>query len=343
MSLYKILENELLKKPKVWLITGVAGFIGSNILEKLLQLNQYVIGLDNFSTGNQDNLDIVLKNVGPIKAGRFRFIQGDICDPRTCYEVCKGIDIVLHQAALGSIPRSIIDPVSTNNANVNGFLNMMIAARDTGVKRFVFASSSSVYGDHPGLPKREEITGNLLSPYAVSKYVNELYANVFKQMYDFKFIGLRYFNIFGPRQDPQGPYAAVIPRWFDALLKGEQVTIYGDGSTTRDFCYIKNVVEANILAGCVEKEKALGQVYNIGCSKSVSLIELYYLIRNELALIKPEIANMEPIYKDFRPGDIKHSLADISKAKEYLGYEPKFSVQEGIQELTKLYYNKVIQ
>ena len=322
------------------MITGVAGFIGSNLLEVLLSLDQDVIGLDNFLTGHQRNLDEVQSLVTDKQWGRFEFINGDIRDLTTCVNTCKGADIVLHQAALGSVPRSIENPVATNEHNLTGFLNIITAARDAGVNRFVYASSSSVYGDHPDLPKTEDKIGNPLSPYAVTKQVNEKYADVFFRTYGLQCIGLRYFNVFGPRQDPNGPYAAVIPRWFAALRKGEEVFIYGDGETSRDFCFVENVVQANILAACTENRDAMNTVYNIAYGGRTTLKELFYAIRGEIAGNNPSAVHQEPIYKDFRPGDIRHSLADISKAQQLLGYEPQFSVKTGLEKASKWYQSE---
>ncbi|MFZ5652556.1 MAG: SDR family oxidoreductase [Bacillota bacterium] len=315
----------------VWLVTGVAGFIGSNILEQLLKLDQTVVGLDNFSTGYKRNLEEVLSGVSAKQAGRFNFVQGDVRDLDTCRRCCEGVDIVLHQAALGSVPRSIEDPITTNQSNIDGFLNMLVAARDKKVKRFVYAASSSTYGDHPGLPKVEDRIGQPLSPYAVTKYVNELYAGVFGRVYGMECIGLRYFNIFGPRQDPDGAYAAVIPKWFSGLLRGETVYINGDGETSRDFCFIENAVQANILAGCVDDEAALGQVYNIAFGERTTLNDLFYLIRELVVGVSPLAAGVTPVYRDFRPGDVRHSLADIGKASKLLGYAPTHSVRDGLK------------
>jgi UDP-N-acetylglucosamine 4-epimerase len=307
----------------------VAGFIGSNLLEQLLQLNQRVIGLDNFATGHRRNLDDVLAQ-NPTTAHLFEFIEGDICNPDDCARATRGVDYVLHQAALGSVPRSIKDPAATNRANIDGFLNMLVAARDAQVKRFVYAASSSTYGDHPGLPKVEDAIGNPLSPYAVTKLVNELYAQVFARTYGFKTIGLRYFNVFGRRQDPNGAYAAVIPKWVAAMLSGEDVHINGDGETSRDFCYIDNTVQANILAATVEDEAALDQVYNVAVGDRTTLNDLYEAIRTGLVARRPALADARPIYRDFRAGDVRHSLADVSKAQRLLGYAPRYRVREGI-------------
>lgn len=334
---YEELRDVLLRKQRTWLITGVAGFIGSNLLEKLLKLNQQVIGLDNFLTGHKRNLEEVKGLVTPEQWGHFSFIEDDIRNLETCHQACKGVDFVLHQAALGSVPRSIENPIATNENNLVGFLNMMVAARDADVKRFVFATSSSVYGDHPGLPKFEDKVGRPLSPYAVTKKMNELYADVFAEVYGFKTIGLRYFNVFGPRQDPNGPYAAVIPKWFSALRNGEDVFINGDGTTSRDFCFVDNAVQANILAACTENEMALNQVYNVAYGGRTTLNELFEFIREKVAAANPSVVAVKPIYRDFRPGDILHSLANIDKAKMLLGYDPQYSVQAGLVKAGKWY------
>ena len=317
--------------PKTWLVTGVAGFIGSNLLETLLLAGQRVVGLDNFSTGYQKNLDMVRDIVGDATWKNFRFIEGDIRDIAVCHEACRGVDKVLHHAALGSVPRSIEDPLLSNQSNVNGFLHMLVAARDAGVKSFVYAASSSTYGDEPTLPKKEDRIGKPLSPYAVTKYVNELYADVFGTAYGTKAIGLRYFNIFGKRQDPAGAYAAVIPCWFASLLRGEQVYINGDGNTSRDFCFIENCVQANILAACAEKPEAWNQVYNVAVNQRTSLNELFALIREEVARHNPAAASASVVHRDFRAGDVLHSLADISKASELLGYAPQYDVRQGLR------------
>ena len=326
------LRSNLKKNPKKWLVTGVAGFIGSNILEELLELNQVVVGLDNFSTGKQQNLDLVENKVGALKWKNFTFLHKDIVNLQDCILACKGVDYVLHQAALGSVPRSIEDPVTTNMANVNGFLNMLIAARDTGVKRFVYAASSSTYGDHPVLPKVEDKIGKPLSPYAVTKYVNELYADVFATSYDTQSIGLRYFNIFGKRQDPDGAYAAVIPKWINLFLKADAPLINGDGKTSRDYCHVENAVFANLLAATTDNKDAVNKVYNIACCRKTTLSELCQLIKTCLVTFKPEIKNIEPVYGPFRKGDVRHSLADITRAKTLLGYSPIYDVTKGMEK-----------
>lgn len=320
-------EN-LLSQPKTWLVTGVAGFIGSNLLEALLQLNQRVVGLDNFATGYQRNLDEVQKLVTPQQWANFRFIQGDIRSLSDCQNACHGVDYVLHQAALGSVPRSINDPITSNETNVTGFLNMLVAARDAKVSSFTYAASSSTYGDHPALPKVEENIGKPLSPYAVTKYVNELYADVFAKTYGFHTIGLRYFNVFGKRQDPDGAYAAVIPKWTASLLKGEEVFINGDGETSRDFCFIENTVQINILAA-TSSDTARNQVYNVAVGDRTTLNDLYHAIIHALADNGVTIM-AKPTYRDFRAGDVRHSQADISKARNALGYQPQFRIADGI-------------
>jgi UDP-N-acetylglucosamine 4-epimerase len=338
MSRFENAKNHLRKEPKIWLVTGVAGFIGSNLLEELLSLEQRVVGLDNFSTGHQHNLDQVRHNLSNAQWSRFDFINGDIRELGDCRKSCDGVDYVLHQAALGSVPRSLDDPISSNQNNIDGFLNMLVAARDAQVTRFVYAASSSTYGDHPDLPKVEDRIGNPLSPYAVSKYVNELYASVFARCYDFSCIGLRYFNIFGRRQDPDGPYAAVIPKWVASMVKDQTVYINGDGETSRDFCYIDNTIQMNILAATATDEAA-NQVYNVALQDRTSLNELYGAIRSLLEPRFPHLKDSKPEYRDFRAGDVRHSLADISKAKKLLGYEPSHRITEGLKEAMDWYVN----
>lgn len=339
MSKYEQVKADLQAHPKTWLITGVAGFIGSNLLETLLGLGQTVVGLDNFATGHQYNLDEVRENVGENAWQRFSFIEGDIRDVETCRLAVRGADHVLHQAALGSVPRSIADPIATNQANIGGFLNMLVAAKDEGVGSFTYAASSSSYGDHPDLPKVEDKIGNPLSPYAVTKYVNELYAGVFARTYGFKTIGLRYFNVFGPRQDPNGAYAAVIPKWTAAMIQGETVHINGDGETSRDFCFVDNAVQANLLAATTEDEHK-DEVYNVACNARTSLNELFDSIAAELA--KEGVAyDKRPDYGDFRPGDVRHSQADIGKAISGLGYKPSHSVAEGLAVAMPWYRNRL--
>lgn len=330
MSAYEALETKLVQQPQCWLVTGAAGFIGSHLVETLLKLDQKVVGLDNFATGSRANLEAVQASVTQKQWLEFSFHEADICDLSACTEAATGVDYILHQAALGSVPRSIADPVMTNRANIDGFLNMLLAARDASVKRFVYAASSSTYGDHPDLPKQEDRIGNPLSPYAVTKYVNELYADVFARTYGMSCIGLRYFNVFGPRQDPQGAYAAVIPRWFETLRTGKAPQINGDGETSRDFCFIKNTVQANLLAATTDNPQAENQVYNVAVGGRTSLNELFASIRSQLAQADASVSNIEPNYADFREGDVRHSQADISKARELLGYEPTHSVSQGL-------------
>ncbi|KAE8544171.1 NAD-dependent epimerase/dehydratase family protein [Marinobacter nauticus] len=335
MTIYKNLLGNLKGNTKTWLITGTAGFIGSNLLEHLLKLNQRVIGLDNFATGHQSNLDEVQSLVSPEQWSRFTFIEGDIRNLEDCQQACEGVDYVLHQAALGSVPRSLNDPITTNAANITGFLNMLVAARDAGVKSFTYAASSSTYGDHPALPKVEENIGKPLSPYAVTKYVNELYAEVFARSYGFKAIGLRYFNVFGKRQDPDGAYAAVIPKWTAAMVRGEDVFINGDGETSRDFCFIENAVQANLLAATAE-DSAKNEVYNVAVGDRTTLNDLFGALKSALAE-NGVVYDKEPVYRDFRPGDVRHSQADIGKAAGKLGYAPEFRIREGIAKAMPWY------
>lgn len=335
MSEFEKLCEQLASSPKKWLITGVAGFIGSNLLETLLKLGQTVVGLDNFATGHQRNLDEVKSTVSEEQWSNFSFIEGDIRDYDTCTKAVENVDYVLHQAALGSVPRSIADPLTSNAANVSGFLNMLQAAKEANVGSFTYAASSSTYGDHPALPKVEENIGNPLSPYAVTKYVNELYANVYARTYGFKSIGLRYFNVFGKRQDPNGAYAAVIPKWTAAMIEGEDVFVNGDGETSRDFCFIENTVQMNILAACAN-DQAKDQVYNVAVGDRTTLNDLYKSIASSLKNNGIEVSN-EPVYRDFRAGDVRHSQADISKAKQKLGYDPKFNIGAGIDKAMPWY------
>lgn len=337
MTSYNAVQNTLRQHPETWLITGVAGFIGSNLLEHLLKLDQTVVGLDNFSTGKKSNLEEVSSIVSQQQWQRFNFIEGDIRSLDTCQSVCNGVDYVLHQGALGSVPRSIADPVASTENNVTGTLNMLVAARDSGVKRFVYASSSSVYGDHPAMPKVEENIGKPLSPYAVTKYVNELHAAQFSQHYGLRTIGLRYFNVFGPRQDPNGAYAAVIPKWIAAMIKGEVLYINGTGETSRDFCYVENVVQANILAAQVVNPEALNQVYNIALNDCTTLKQLFENIRILLACSYPHLGDYGPVYRDFRPGDVMHSQADVGKATRFLGYIPTHTIQQGLEAAINWY------
>lgn len=337
MSAIEQCRAQLQGQPRRWLVTGVAGFIGSNLLEELLRLGQTVVGLDNFATGKRANLVDVQALVGPQAWERFCFIEGDIRDPETCRTACQEIDYVLHQAALGSVPRSIDDPLTSNAANVTGSLNMLVAARDAKVARFVYAASSSTYGDHPGLPKVEEVIGRPLSPYAVTKYVNELYAEVFARCYGLEAIGLRYFNVFGRRQDPDGAYAAVIPRWVAALLRGEAVYINGTGETSRDFCYVANAVQANLLAATASDPKAVNQVFNVAVQAQTDLNALYEKLRSRLIAQRPELAKAAPVYREFRAGDVLHSLAEIGKANRLLGYAPSHTIDQGLDEALAWY------
>jgi len=339
MLKYEQIKQQLKDTPKTWLVTGVAGFIGSNLLETLLLLNQKVVGLDNFATGHQHNLDEVKTDVSGEQWKKFSFIEGDVRDYQTCEKSLAGVDYVLHQAALGSIPRSIADPITSNAANITGFLNMLQAAKEVDVKSFTYAASSSTYGDHPALPKVEDNIGNPLSPYAVTKYVNELYASVYASSYNFKSIGLRYFNVFGKRQDPDGAYAAVIPKWTASLIEGEEVFINGDGETSRDFCFIENTVQMNILAATAS-DGVKDNVYNVAVGDRTSLNNLFVAIKK--ALIRNKIGvSLEPIYRDFRVGDVRHSQADISKAKNVLGYSPEFNIAEGISKAMPWYVTKL--
>ncbi len=336
MTRYEEVKQDLKQNPKRWLVTGVAGFIGSNLLEELLNLGQHVVGLDNFSTGYRHNLEEATESAA---GGSFHFIEGDIRDLDTCRRACENVDYVLHQAALGSVPRSIANPLTTHQVNVDGFVNMLVAARDAGVARFIFASSSSVYGDHPGLPKVEDQIGTPLSPYAVTKRTSELYAKTFFDHYGVQTIGLRYFNVFGRRQDPYGAYAAVIPKWIAQLLNGERCLMFGDGETSRDFCYVANVVQSNLLA-TQAKSEAFGRVYNIAVGERTTLNQLYGYLRDGLAAFVPAIRDLEPVYRDFRPGDIRHSLASIDLAREWLAFEPTHAVNEGLKEAMNWYVQK---
>ena len=339
MSRYDDIKKQLQAEPKVWLVTGVAGFIGSNLLETLLLLDQKVMGLDNFATGHQRNLDEVQGLVSKKQWQRFDFLEGDIRNYQDCETAVSTVDYVLHQAALGSVPRSIADPLTTNAANITGFLNMLQAAKEAEVESFIYAASSSTYGDHPALPKVEENIGSPLSPYAVTKYVNELYAGVYAKTYGFKTIGLRYFNVFGKRQDPDGSYAAVIPKWTAAMINGEDVFINGDGETSRDFCYIDNTVQMNILAATAPEE-ATDEVYNVAVGDRTTLNDLFSSIKEALASNDLTVS-LEPTYRDFRAGDVRHSQADISKAKAVLGYGPRFKINQGICEAMGWYVNSI--
>ena len=353
MIAYQAIKETLINTPHTWLITGVAGFIGSNLLEALLKLNQKVVGLENFATGFQHNLDEVKSLVTQEQWENFNFIQGDICNLDDCrramsFHKCRNVrnpsnqesipvEFVLHQAALGSVPRSIENPINTNDTNISGFLNMLVAARDAKVKRLVYAASSSTYGDHPGLPKMEDVIGKPLSPYAVTKYVNELYADAFARNYGFNTIGLRYFNVFGKNQTPDGAYAAVIPKWISSLIRNEPVYINGDGESSRDFCYIENTIQINLLAATSDNPKAVNQIYNVAVGDRTTLNELYEGLRVNLVEQFLHLAEAKPIYRDFRAGDVRHSLADVSKAKDLLGYDPQYRVSEGLKEAMAWY------
>jgi len=335
MSAFEQRKQQLLAEPKIWLVTGVAGFIGSNLLESLLTLNQRVVGLDNFATGHQHNLDQVRAVVSTEQWQRFEFVEGDIREYEVCQHAAHGVDYVLHQAALGSVPRSIADPINTNSVNITGFLNMLSAAKEAYVESFTYAASSSTYGDHPALPKVEQHIGNPLSPYAVTKYVNELYAGVYARVYGFKTIGLRYFNVFGQRQDPNGAYAAVIPKWTAAMIAGEDIFINGDGETSRDFCFIENTVQMNILAATAADD-AKDQVYNVAVGDRTTLNELYNAIKEALQANDVTVTK-EPCYRDFRAGDVRHSQADLSKAIAKLGYQPQYRIMQGINKAMPWY------
>ncbi len=337
MKRYEEVKHSLQDRPVTWLVTGAAGFIGSHLLEALLALDQPVVGLDNFSTGKRENLQLVRQSAGESRWRRLRFIEGDIRSPETCREACRGVRIVLHQAALGSVPRSIDDPLASHASNVTGFLNMLLAARDSGVQRFVYAASSAVYGDSPELPKVEARIGRPLSPYAATKLMNELYAEVFARCYAIEAIGLRYFNVFGPRQDPEGAYAAVIPRWIAALIRGEPIFINGDGETARDFCYVDNAVQANLLAATTQQPEALNQVYNVAVNERTSLNELFLMIRGALEPLHPRAGAIEATHRDFRAGDVRVSQADIGKAQTLLGYRPAWRVRQGLERTVRWY------
>lgn len=337
MPTYEALQQRIKAQTQTWLITGVAGFIGSNLLEALLKLDQRVVGLDNFAAGKPANLEEVRDAVGESRWKQFRFIEGDIRGADDCREACRSARYVLHQAALGSVPASVEDPVSYNEANIGGFLNMLVAARDAGVARLVYAGSSAAYGDNSGMPKREEAVGNPLSPYGLTKYVNELYAGLFARCYGLESIGLRYFNVFGPRQDPNGAYAAVIPQWIGSMLEGARVYINGDGETSRDFCHVDNVVQANLLAATCEDETAVNQVYNIALGEKTTLNELFQIIREALEPRYPGLRDVRPVYREFRAGDVRFSQADIGKATRLLGYRPARRVAEGLMSSIEWY------
>jgi UDP-N-acetylglucosamine/UDP-N-acetylgalactosamine 4-epimerase len=331
-SLYRSLNEKLRKEPRRWLITGVAGFIGSNLLEHLLKQNQTVCGIDSFVTGKRKNLEEVQSLVSAEQWARFTFVEGDIRSLAICREASTGVDYVLHEAAIGSVPRSIEDPIFTNDINITGTLNILVAARDCKVKRIVYAASSSTYGDDPGLPKFEDKIGKPLSPYAVTKYVNELYADVFARCYGVEAIGLRYFNVFGPRQDPEGAYAAVIPKWIAAMISNEPLYINGTGETSRDFCFIENVIQMNLLAATSGNAEAVNQVYNTAVNARTNLNELFELLRSSLEKYYDHLKSYKPIYQDFRAGDVLHSQADISKGRKLLGYEPSHTIDQGLKE-----------
>jgi len=335
--MYDRVAAALKANPARWLVTGAAGFIGSNLVERLLVLGQTVTALDNFATGHRSNLESVRRSVGDEAWSRFTLIEGDIRSPDDCRKACEGVQYVSHQAALGSVPRSVTDPATSNTVNVDGFVNVLVAAKDAEVKRVVFASSSSVYGDHPALPKVEGVIGRQLSPYAVTKRAKELYADVFGSCYGMEIIGLRYFNIFGPRQDPNGAYAAVIPKWFDALLTGEPVYVNGDGETSRDFCFVENAVRANILAALSDDPEACGKNYNVACGERTTLNELFAQLRTLAAKHTPQAAEAQAVYRAERAGDVRHSLADISLAKRLLGYEPAVKIKEGLEKASEWY------
>ena len=332
--------EELVNSPRRWLVTGVAGFIGSALLERLLDLGQSVVGVDNFLTGHKRNLEDVLA-INPDERLQFRFIEGDLRDPGVAREACKDVDIVLHQAALGSVPRSIKDPIASHAHNVDAFLNVLWAAKEAGVGRLVYASSSSVYGDHPGLPKHEDRIGKPLSPYAATKRTDEIYAQVFHDVYGQQLIGLRYFNVFGRRQDPDGPYAAVIPRWISYLIEGKPCLIFGDGSSSRDFCYVDNIVQANLLAATTPDPAVTGTVYNCGCNGRTDLKQLFAMIRDNLAKEFPAVAGAEPVFDAPRPGDVAHSQAAIDKISAALGYVPSHMVEDGMAETVAWFVHRL--
>ena len=334
---YEELAEQLSHEPRSWLVTGAAGFIGSHLVERLLRCRQHVVGLDNFATGYRRNLDDIEARVGKATFSRFRFIEGDIRDPVTCAGAVEGVDLVLHQAALGSVPRSMQEPLASHAANVDGFVNVLLAAGTAGVKRVVYASSSSVYGDEPSQCKVEERRGRLLSPYAATKLVDEVYAETFRLTHGIDSVGLRYFNVFGPRQDPQGAYAAVIPRWTEQLIEGEPCVVFGDGTTSRDFCFVDNVVQANLLAACTPREQLADHVFNVACGDSTSLLDLFAMIRVLLTRYRPATANAVLEHAAPRPGDIQHSLASIDRARAQLGYQPAFDVATGMEQTVRWY------
>jgi len=339
---YEEIRERIRSAPRSWLVTGAAGFIGSHLAEHLLKLDQTVVGLDNFSTGKQENLELVRQAVGEARWQKFRFVEGDIRSLDDCHAACASIDVVLHQAGLGSVPRSIDKPLRTHESNVNGFLNTLLAARDAGAARLVYASSSAVYGDHPALPKVEAELGRAMSPYGLSKRINELYADVFAACYGFHSVGLRYFNVFGPRQDPDGPYASVIPAWLGALLRGETAYVNGDGSAARDYCHVDNVVQANLLAATVEDPQALGQAYNVAVGEQTTLNELFELMRALLAQRLPHLRTVRPVHRAPRRGDMLLSRADVGKAARLLGYRPAFDLASGLAQTIDWYCKQLL-
>jgi UDP-N-acetylglucosamine 4-epimerase len=340
---YEDAQQRIKARPRTWLVTGAAGFIGSHLAEALLRLGQPVVGLDNFATGKRENLELLARAAGEARMRSFRFIEGDIRSLDACRAACAGVEVILHQAALGSVPRSIEDPLGTHATNVTGFLNMLLAARDAGVARFVYASSSAVYGDHPILPKLEERIGAAVSPYGLSKYIDELYAGVFARCYGFSAIGLRYFNVFGPRQDPESVYAAVVPAWIGALLRNQTAYVNGDGRAARDFCYIDNVVQANLLAATVEDPEALDQAYNVALGEQTSLNELFAMIRAGLAPRLPHLRTVRPVHREPRTGDVALSRADIAKAQRLLGYRPQVRITQGLQRTIDWYADHLLE
>ena len=342
MKTYEEVRRRIQSAPRSWLVTGAAGFIGSHLIEHLLALEQTVVGLDNFSTGKRENLDHVRRAVGETRWERFRFIEGDIRSLDTCNAACASMDLVLHQAGLGSVPRSIDKPLRTHDSNVNGFLNILLAARDAGAARLVYASSSAVYGDHPTLPKVESQIGRAMSPYGLSKRMNELYADVFDACYGFRSVGLRYFNVFGPRQDPDGPYASVIPAWIGALVRGETAYVNGDGSAARDFCYVDNVVQANLLAATVEDPQALGEAYNVAVGEQTTLNQLFEVIRARLANRLPHLRTVRAVHREPRRGDMLLSRADVGKAARLLGYRPEFDLSAGLAQTIDWYIGQLL-
>jgi len=340
---YDDAQQRIRARPRTWLVTGVAGFIGSHLAEALLRLGQPVVGIDNFATGKRENLALLAGAAGEARMRNFRFIEGDIRSLDACRAACAGVEVVLHQAALGSVPRSIEDPLGTHAANVTGFLNVLLAARDAGVARFVYASSSAVYGDHPVLPKLEERIGAAASPYGLSKYIDELYAGVFSRCYGFSAIGLRYFNVFGPRQDPESVYAAVIPAWIGALLRNQIAYVNGDGRAARDFCYIDNVVQANLLAATVQESEALDQAYNVALGEQTTLVELFEMIRGALAPRLPHLRTVRPVHREPRAGDLPFSRADIAKAERLLGYRPQVRIVQGLRRTIDWYADHLLE